>query len=375
MKRIKHAHITLVHQKKGWDWSLVGIALILFLFGLVMVFESSNVTAFRQFGDKYHFVKDQFIWGLIGLGGLIFTSFFDYHKYYKIAAPIIISTIILLLMVFIPGIGIKILGAHRWIAVGSYSLQPAEFAKLSLVIYLSAWFSYKEKGRLVPFLLLVGLVTGLVIIEPDLGTAIIILSVAVILYFISGASVFHFLFILPTGLLGIILLAITSPYRLRRLTAFINPENDPLGASYHIRQILIALGSGGWLGLGLGASRQKYEFLPEATTDSIFAIMAEEFGFIGSLFFIGILIIFFFRIARVIKESPDRFGFLLGSGILAMLAMQTIVNLGSMTALFPLTGVPLPLISYGGSNLIIALTSCGILINISRQSVKRKLSR
>ncbi len=370
-----HKQITLVNQKIGLEWWLIAAASFLTIFGLVMVFESSNVTAFRDFGDKYHFVKDQLMWGAFGMIGLLVASFFDYHKYYKLAVPGILITIILLVGVFIPGIGVRALGAHRWIGFGSFTFQPAELAKLSLLIYLSAWLSMPEKGRFIPFLLLVGLLTGLVIIEPDLGTAIIILSVSVILYFVSGAPIMQFLLLLPAGIGGILLLAVTSSYRFKRLTTFLNPALDPLGASYHIRQILISLGSGGWLGLGLGASRQKYEFLPEATTDSIFAIIGEEFGFIGATILIAIFVFLLFRIVRLIERAPDRFGYLLGTGILGMLAIQIVVNLGSMTALFPLTGVPLPFISYGGSNLIITLTSFGILINISKQQVTRKLSK
>src|SRR3989344_4925587 len=270
--RRKYHNITLNTQKKTNDLSLIALVLILIIFGLIMIFESSNVSAFRDFGDKYNFVKDQFSWGILGFIGLIIAMHFDYHKYYKLSVPLILFTIFLLLLVFIPGLGIKALGAHRWIGLAGFSIQPAEFTKLSVVIYLSAWFSTREKGRFLPFLLLVGLLTGLVILEPDLGTAIIILSVSAIVYFSSGAPIIHFLTLLPIGLSSILILALTSPYRLRRLTTFLNPENDPLGASYHIRQILISLGSGGGFGLGLGSSRQKYEFLPQHPTDSIFAI-------------------------------------------------------------------------------------------------------
>ncbi len=368
----RHHNITLYSQKRGIDLYIVLSVVVLTIFGLLMIFESSNVSAFRDFGDKYHFVKDQITWGILGFIGIIIAYTIDYHKYYKLTVPMMLITILLLLLVFVPGIGVKALGARRWIGIGGISLQPAELAKLSLAIYLSAWFSTKEKGRFLPFLLLVGLVTGLVILEPDLGTSIIILSLSAIVYFSSGASLLHFLLLIPAAAASIIVLAVTSPYRLKRLTTFLNPENDPLGASYHIRQILISLGSGGLFGLGLGGSRQKYEFLPEATTDSIFAIIGEEFGFLGSLILLFIYIYLLYKIFKIIKRAPDRFGFLLGCGILGMLAMQIIINLGSMTALFPLTGVPLPFISYGGSNLIISLISVGILLNIGKQKVTRK---
>lgn len=332
-----------------------------------MIFESSNVSAFRDFGDKYHYVKDQLIWILIGTVGMSIASVFDYHRYYKYALPGIIITFVLLILVFIPGFGIRALGAHRWIGFGTFSFQPAEIAKLSLIIYLSAWFSHKETGRFLPFLMLVGTVAGLIILEPDLGTSIIVLTVSLILYFIAGSPIWHLLLIVPSGLSAVTILALTSPYRLRRLTTFMNPSLDPLGASYHIRQVLISLGSGGWLGLGLGSSRQKYEFLPEATTDSIFAIIGEEFGFIGAIILIALFLFFISRIFKIVRNAPDRFGALLSVGILSMITMQFIINIGSMTAVFPLTGIPLPFISYGGTNLIIMLISCGIILNISRQ--------
>lgn len=341
------------------------------LFGLVMVFEASNVNAYRDFGDKYYFVKDQLQWVVVGLLGMIIASLYNYHKYYKLALPLLTGTIIMLVMVFIPGIGIKVLGAHRWIGIGSFSLQPAEFAKLTLTIYLSAWFSHKEKGRLMSFLLLLGLVVGLVILEPDLGTSIVLLSSALAIYFLAGSPLWHFLMILPGGLASILLLAIAVPYRLKRLTTFLNPNDDPLGAGYHIRQILIALGSGGIFGLGFGASRQKYEYLPEATTDSIFAIIGEEFGFVGTTFVVLLYVILLSRLVKIVIFAPDRFGKLLGGGIFAVIGTQIIINLGSMTTVFPLTGVPLPLISYGGSNMIVTLTAIGILLNIRRQEAKK----
>lgn len=375
MPKKHQKNIILINQKRGVDWSIVFFALFLTCFGLLMIFESSNVAAFRDFGDKYHYVKDQLLWLGIGWLGFIFASIIDYHRYYKLAVPIILATIVALILVFMPGIGIKALGAHRWIGVRSFTLQPGEFAKLALVLYLSAWLSYKEKGRFIPFTLLVGLMSFLVILEPDLGTAIIILMVSVFIYFASGAALLEFAVLIPFGLIASLILAITSPYRLKRLTSFLNPNSDPLGASYHIRQILISLGSGGWFGLGLGSSRQKYEYLPEATTDSIFAIIGEEFGFLGAVLLILVFIFFLYRVLKITKEAPDRFGMLLGLGILSILGAQIIVNLGSMTAIFPLTGVPLPFISYGGSNLIVSLISCGILINISRQKIVKKDAR
>lgn len=351
------------------DYLLVLVLFLLSLFGLLMVFEASTPLAYQEFGDKYYFIKEQGKWLGVGTLVLFIFSFLDYHYLYSLAVPLLFSTLFFLGAVFIPGIGVRALGASRWVNLRVFSFQPAELAKLTLAIYLSAWFTSKEKGRLGAFLLLLFMVLGLVILEPDLGTAVIIGGMALALYFASGAPISHFLLLLPLGLFSFLGLSIISPYRFKRLVTFLNPHRDPLGASYHIRQILLALGSGGLTGGGLGRSRQKYLFLPEATTDSIFAIIGEEFGFLGAVVVILIFLFVIYRGFLIAKRAPDRFGRLLALGIVSYFAIQTIVNLASMVALLPLTGVPLPLVSYGGSSLVITLCGMGILLNISRQGV------
>lgn len=370
MKRLKS--FSLLKQKRQIDIGVALLAILFSIFGILMIFESSNVSAFRDFGDKYHYVKEQTIWFILGIGGLLAASIIPYKKYYMVAFPLLLITIILLIAVFVPGIGIKAYGAHRWVGLKSFNFQPSELAKLSLVFYLSAWLSEKEKNKLVPFLLILSLIVGLIILQPDLGTAIILATMAFIMYFLSGARLRNFIFLLPIVCIALSILAISSPYRLRRMTTFLNPNVDPLGASYHIRQILISLGSGGLTGVGLGASRQKYQFLPEANTDSIFAIIGEEFGFFGSFLLILLFIVFLYRIFRIAINASERNGFLVASGIFALFACQIIINLGAMVAILPLTGVPLPFISYGGSNLVISLTSVGIILNISRHAVSKK---
>ncbi|MDE2588390.1 MAG: cell division protein FtsW, partial [Patescibacteria group bacterium] len=274
-----------------------------------------------------------------------------------------------LILVFIPGVGTSVLGAHRWLNFGFFVIQPAEFVKLALAIYLAAWFSSKEKGRFTAFLLLIGLVLFLVMLEPDMGTTIIILSEAMILFFLSGGNLTYFGLLTPLLLiLGFILIKI-EPYRAKRLETFLNPTDPNSPSSYHVRQILIALGSGGLTGVGIGNSLQKYAYLPENATDSIFAIIAEEFGLIGSTILILVFAIVAWRGISIALSAKDNFGRLLAGGITAFLVMQIVINLGAQTALFPLTGVPLPFISYGGSSLIVDLCSVGILLNISRQSI------
>ncbi len=352
--------------------SILLLLTVLFLtaFGLFMIYDASSYVAFKDFGDQYHYIKDQISWVVIGLMGLFFFSFFDYRKLYYFSLPILLLSIILLVLVFVPGIGVYILGAHRWVNFKFFILQSSEFAKLSLTIFLAAWFSNREKGRLLAFLLLLGLVLLLIIAEPDMGTAAIVLAIAMVMYFLSGAPSWQFYGLIPFFTVLGVIAAKLSPYRAQRLTTFFNVNSSPQDYSYHVRQILIALGSGGLTGVGFGNSLQKYAYLPENTTDSIFAIIAEEVGLIGSTFIMavyGILILTGYRIA---SKTKDNFGKLLAAGITTLIAIQTIINLASQTALLPLTGVPLPFISYGGSALIVNLSAVGILLNISRQNEK-----
>jgi len=360
-------HMKKLHGVKRFDFILLFTVILLTLFGLLMIYDASSFISFRDFGNKYHFIKDQAIWVVLGFIGVFIFSFFDYHKLYNLSLPLLIFAIFLLFLVFIPGLGISILGAHRWINMRFFILQPAEFVKLILAIYLAAWFSNKEKGRFTAFLLLLALVLLLVMVEPDMGTAIIILSEAFILYFLSGGNILYFLSSVPVlALIGFVLIKI-EPYRAKRLATFFNPNQGIQNTSYHVRQILIALGSGGVMGVGLGNSLQKYAYLPENTTDSIFAIIGEELGFIGAAILIGIFIIIAWRGFVIAIRTKDMFGKLLAGGITAFLIMQMIINLGAQTALLPLTGVPLPFISYGGSSLVVDLCSIGILLNISKQ--------
>jgi cell division protein FtsW len=351
----------------GDRWLLVA-TVILATVGILMVYDSSVAIALRDFGDPYYFVREQVKWLVLGFLGFAIFSRFPYSIFRQFAVPIIVGTLVLLLAVFIPGFGIHALGARRWLNFGLFVVQPAELAKLAMVIYLSAWFSTKEKGRLGAFLLLTGMVVGLVLLEPDMGTATTILLTALSLYFLSGAPIGHFLTIIPLLLVGLGGLAIAQPYRLRRVTTFLNPDLDPLGSSYQIRQILLALGSGGLFGVGLGKSRQKYEYLPEANTDSIFAILGEETGFIGATIVILLFLFLVWRCFKIARRIQDPFGKLLALGVGSWIGIQSFVNIGSMVAIMPLTGVPLPLISYGGSNLVITLGALGMVYNISKKN-------
>lgn len=353
---------------KRFDLLLFGVVSLLVLFSLLIIFDASSVIAFNVFGDKYHYIKDQTVWVILGFIGLFIFSVVDYHKLYNLALPLLLTALFLLMLVFVPGIGSGAKGANRWVDLHFFRLQPAEFVKLGLAIYLSAWFSHKEKGRFIAFALLISAILVLVMLEPDLGTASIILFEGVILYFLSGGNLMYFFLGAPVvGILGY-LYVMFEPYRAARLTSFLKLNESLEGTSYHVKQILIALGSGGIFGLGIGNSLQKYAYLPENVTDSIFPIIAEEFGFIGASILILLFVFVVWRGIFIAAKAKDSFGKLLAGGIISFIGIQIIINLGAMTALFPLTGVPLPFISFGGSALLVDMASIGILLNIARQS-------
>jgi cell division protein FtsW len=362
--------VVLKKQEKKLDQTLFVLTLIATIFGLIMVFDSSSVTAIRDFADKFYYARQQVIWVIIGFVGLIFASKFDYHKLEKLASPFFLFNILLLIIVLIPGIGVKVMGARRWLNILGVSIQPAELIKLSFIIYLSAFLS--KKKPFFHFVGILGLLVALIMLEPDLGTTIVIVTSSLTVFFVSGVNLIYFLCLGGLGLVSGLLLILSSSYRRERLMTFLDMGKDPLGASYHIRQVLLALGAGGLWGLGLGASRQKFSYLPEAMTDSIFAIIAEELGFFGAVAVIILLLSVVWRGFAIARKAPDSFGQYLAIGISSSIGIQILVNIASQVALVPLTGVPLPLISYGGSSLIVVLTSIGMLLNISKQGLSTK---
>jgi len=369
-KKRKSRKITLKPSTRRADLVLVGLVLGLTIFGVIMVGNASVVEAYRDFGDKLYYFRLQAQWAFLGILALIAASFFDYKRLKVLAIPLIIFTLLSLVLVLIPGIGSQALGARRWLTIGNLRFQPAELIKLAFVLYLAAFLSTKKQA--LPFLALLGVILVLIMLEPDLGTAVIVIASGMIVYFASGTSI---LAILGLGVLGFLTgagLISLSPYRRERFLTFLNPTRDPLGASYHIRQILLALGSGGIWGLGLGQSRQKYEYLPAVMTDSIFAVIAEELGFIGGVLILLAFLVIIWRGFKIAQQAPDHFGQLLAVGITSWIGLQALINLSAMVALVPLTGVPLPFISYGGSSLIVTLAGVGILVNISKHRVVKK---
>ncbi len=348
------------------DTKLLFLILGLVVLGLIAVLDASAPLAARDFGDKYFFAKQQGIWAIIGIIALFVCSKINYRYWEKIAVPLFALSIILLLAVFIPGIGHTTLRARRWIFLGPFSFQPSELVKLSLAFYLAKVAATKKDPMAYFAPIVVCFV--LIMLEPDMGTAIIVTAIGMMQIFVAGMSLSYFALAGGVGGIGGLLLILFSSYRRDRLLTFLRQASDPLDTGYHVRQILLALGSGGLLGVGLGHSRQKYLFLPETATDSIFAIIAEEIGFVGALVVIFLFVYFVYRGIRIAKNAPNTFSKILAVGLTAWIGAQTLLNIGSMVALVPLTGVPLPFISYGGTSLVAVLSACGILLNISKNS-------
>ena len=332
--------------------------------GLIAVYNASVVEAFNDFHDKYYFAKQQLAWLVLGLSAYFITSRFSSKLMKKISLPLFVFSLLMMLLVLIPGLGLRLSGARRWISLGPFRFQPSELLKTSLVVYLATWLeSPKEMKK---FAILLAFCLGLIMLQPDLGTAVIVATLGFGLFYLSGNKIREILlfFIALTAAAAVLIFA--SPYRLERLKTFLDPTSDPLGRSYHINQVLIGLGSGGISGVGLGRSRQKYAYLPEATTDSIFTIVGEELGFIGGVVLIVLLLSLSVVAFRVAADARDQHGRLLAAGVALLFSTQTFVNLASMVALVPLTGVPLPLISYGGSSLITTFVALGILASVAR---------
>jgi len=346
--------------------SLLCVIFILTTLGLFILYESSSYTAQLELKDKYYFIKNQSVWIFLGIAAAFFMSRFKESVLYNLSLPLLLGTLGLLVLVFFPGIGLELNGSNRWINLGISVFQPSELLKISLSLYLASWLSVKEKGRLMAFLILLGVASGLVLLQPDLKTSFIIAATSFIVYYVSGASMKEVAPVLIVGLILIILVAGASPYRLKRLTAFQNFDVENLSTtSYHTKQIVIGLGSGGLTGVGFGNSIQKYSYLPEHTTDSIFAVFAEEAGYIGSIILISLYIALSAIGILIAVNAKTQFGKLLASGITVFLTIQTLINLASQAIVIPLTGVPLPFISYGGSSMLINYAAIGLLFNIA----------
>lgn len=357
---------------KKLDLLLFITVIVISLFGIIMIYSASYVWAEYKFNDPFKFVKHQGLFFIIGIILMIMVSKIPFKIYFEKANKILIGSLILLVLVIIPGIGTVRNGSRSWFGIGSFGIQPSEFAKLALIIFTSKYLTKNEKNLkyikkgVLPILGTVILVFGLIMLQPDFGTGMIILVSIIGLLFVSGVNFKFFIRLGLLGLVGIIVLIAIAPYRLERILSFLNPWSDPLGSGFQIIQSLYAIGPGGLFGQGFMNSRQKHFYLPEPQTDFIFSIISEEFGFLGILIVATLFMIIIFRGFKIAQNSENKFAKYLAFGITFGLAFQAILNLMVVVGLIPVTGVTLPFLSYGGSSLLITLVSMGVLLNISR---------
>jgi len=360
-------------KEKEPDWVLIIIVLGLVVYGLIMLSSATSAVAFSKFGNSYYYAKHQLFGVFIGLLFMIFFANYNYHNLKRVAFGFLIISFFLLLLVFIPGLGEHYGKARSWINVFGFSLQPSEFVKLSFLIYLAAWLDnrgkkIKKKSELsTPFIIILSVICILMLLQPDLGTLLIVVAASLIVYFVGGGGKRHIALWIVIGLIGLTALISINPYQQERFKCLLNPESAAKTTCYQVNQSLIAVGSGGLFGRGLGQSRQKFSYIPEVEGDSIFSIISEETGFIFNFLLIILYLLFFYRGYKISQNSSDGFGANLSIGIASWLTIQAFINIGGMINLLPMTGVPLPFISYGGSAMMASLAGVGILLNISKQ--------
>lgn len=357
------------------EW-LFAAALGLALFGVVMVYSASAQLAFREQGSQYFFVKKQALWTLAGLMLMLALARFDYGHLRNrnfVAAFLLVTALALVAVFAFP----RINGAHRWIRIAGFSVQPSELAKLALTIWLARFLERRageehSLGRtLLPCLAVTGLFVGLVGAEPDLGTAMMLGALCLVLLFTAGARLWHLGVMGAFALAGVVGAIVVAPWRMRRMLAFVDPWTDAQGTGYQIVQSLIAVGSGGTNGLGFAQGKQKMFFLPLAHSDYIFAVVGEELGLVGAATLVAVFALFLWRGVRAALRAPDRFGLLLGMGLVTGIVVQALFNMSVVLSLVPSKGIPLPFVSYGGTSMLFTLASVGVLLNISQQGVER----
>jgi cell division protein FtsW len=366
---------TPMHKPKSApDFYIITSIFLLLTIGVVMVYSASAAFAYHKYGDSFYFAKRQVLFASLGVFFMFLISQMDPRKFYTYAKPVLIGCFLLLIIVLIPGVGIVRNGAQSWLGIGAFSIQPSEFMKLAMILFMARLFSQANyqitdfvRG-LLPALGILCLAFALIMLQPDLGTGTVLLGTGVLLIFAAGARFKHLSGFFLLGVAGFVGLILAAPYRIQRITAFLNPWQDPLGAGYHLIQSLYAIGPGGLMGLGLGMSRQKHLYLPEPHTDFIFSILAEELGFLGAAAVVILFAILVWRGYRTAMLAPDPFTSLVAAGITSMIFIQAVINIGVVSGVFPVTGITLPFLSYGGSSLTLTLVAVGILLNLSRFS-------
>lgn len=372
-----------VALRRGHPAVLLGIATgSLVLLGLIMILSASSVSSFATYGSSFLYFKKQLLWAAIGLVAFVFFARLDYRRLKGKGYVLLPLVILALLAVLIPGVGRAAGGSARWLGAGPFAFQPSELAKLALILFAADVFSRKQESLLVepshtllPMIPVLGILAILVMLQPDMGSTVLIGAIGMGMLFIAGAPMRY---LVPLGLLGgtaAAVAAVAAPYRRARVLAFMDPWADPLVTGYHTIQSLVALGSGGWFGVGLGASRQKWSYIPNAHTDFIFSILGEEMGLFGTLMVLGMFGFLIYLGIRIARSAPDRFGMLVATGITIWIGVQAIVNIGAVTGVLPVTGVPLPLVSFGGSSLVVCLAAMGVLTSIARRTRWRTSSR
>lgn len=360
----------------GIDLVLLAVVTALLVIGIDMVYSASFVLAHNSpvYNSDTYFLVRQAMWAVLGGVLMVVVARMDYHVWQRFSVPLLVGSLLALIVVLLPGLGHAEYGAQRWLKLGPLPpVQPSELAKLAVVLYFADWLS--RKGDKVsdltygsaPFAIILAVVLALVMMQPDLGTTFVIATSAVAVFFVAGAHLGHFTAGLVLGVAALALLIRESGYRWSRFIAFLDPQSDPLGIGWHTIQTQIALGSGGLFGLGLGASRQKFYWVPGAHTDAIFAIIGEELGFIGCLLVIGLFGLLAYRGFGIALRAPDQFGVLLAVGLTCSLIFQAAVNIGVVAAVLPFTGITLPFISSGGSSLVVSMVAIGCLLSVSRQ--------
>ncbi|MFC4599413.1 stage V sporulation protein E [Cohnella hongkongensis] len=356
------------------DVWMIAATLGILAIGVVMVYSASAVAAFHDYGDSYYYVKRQLLFAALGIAAMFVTMNVEYTFWRRWAVPALLVCFGLLVIVLVPGLGVVRGGARSWLGIGSLGIQPSEFMKLAMILFIAKLLSERQnqitdftKGLLPPLGIL-GAAFALIMLQPDLGTGTVMIGASLLAIYVAGARLSHLAGLGLIGVAGLAGLIMAAPYRLQRITAFLDPWQDPQGAGYQSIQSLYAIGPGGLVGLGLGMSRQKYNYLPEPQTDFIFSILAEELGFIGGSLLILLFLLLVWRGMRTAITLTDPFGSLLATGIVGIFAVQVLINIGVVIGLLPVTGVTLPLVSYGGSSLTLLLTALGILLNLSRYS-------
>jgi cell division protein FtsW len=364
---------------KGMFLALAFLITVFTLLGLVMVMSASSVVALDEYGSAWYFVTRQAAWAGVGAVALLAVARLDYHSWRRLASPLLLASLTLLFVVLIPGIGVGANGATRWIGVGPLTFQPAEMAKFALLVWVAdllarrAGFMRSTRATLRPVIVVLAVVATLVMLQPNLGTTIVLAAIALTICFAAGAPLGPLAGWAAIGIGAATALALAAPYRRSRVLTFIDPWADPLDTGYQNIQALVGVASGGLFGRGLGASRAKWGFLPYAHTDFIFAIIGEELGLVGAAVVVGLFVLLVILGIRVALHAPDRFGLLLAVGVTAWFGVQAFVNIGAVIGILPITGVPLPFVSAGGSSLLFTMAAAGLLLSIARQARSRPL--